>query len=249
MQEDMNMILQLRGSVFTNTFKTNLWRNADGQALHPAPANWTDVINTNDYNFNWEPEYMIFRDVYGDYINATSQKIEPLHSEMSGNIPTNPPRNIESVRKEDHTIAVVKDYFSFTREVSSGGPYFITPDNLWTNRMNQMHSLINEIEGQSSDATGVLSKFPEYLSMMIAPLNPPIKYVAVGPTAPRAIATPDIHTELHIRTRGEWLGGDYQGGTFAIGVARTQIQPLKADPYYQELSNFNAEVAHTMSTH
>ncbi|RNA06916.1 hypothetical protein BpHYR1_032277 [Brachionus plicatilis] len=113
--------------------------------------------------------------------------------------------------------------------------------------LNQV-SLINEIKGQSPNSSGTLSKFPEYFSFL-TPLAPPLKIVkTTAVTYDReAIVTPDCHTEMHIRTTGYWMGVDYQGGTFTAPA--TNVQVLKADPYLSSLSNFNAKMSHTMSTH
>ncbi|RNA24768.1 hypothetical protein BpHYR1_000462 [Brachionus plicatilis] len=53
---------------------------------------------------------------------------------------------------------------------------------------------------------------------------------------------------LNIRTTGYLMGVDYQGGSFTL-AATTQTQVLKSDPYFSALSNFNAELSHTMSSH
>ncbi len=226
-------------SAFNNAYYITTWKE---HPLDP-PVDMNASYDLSKYpNKSWDPKYLIFRDVYGDYLN--SDNIIPLSSDEFNGGTNKPPRNVQKLQQEDHTISVVGNKFTFTKEVQAGGPYFITPANIWASRERTISNIINEIEGQSSAGSGMLSRFPEFFSFLIAPLNAPIASMDNGQAGNRYTTfTPNIYTQLHVKTRGEWLGIDYQGGTFTIPTT------LKSDPYFQSESNFNAELSHQFSTH
>ncbi|RNA39618.1 hypothetical protein BpHYR1_050601 [Brachionus plicatilis] len=64
---DKNDIEALNVEKFQLYFKINWTQNITGKALVPPQISWTRILDSNLYNDNWEPKYMIFRDVYGDY--------------------------------------------------------------------------------------------------------------------------------------------------------------------------------------
>lgn len=82
-----------------------------------------------------------------------------------------PSLKVQSVRKKDRTTDLVSKGFTFTRKVTSAGPYFKTADKIWSLRNTSISTLINEIEGQSADSSGNLVKWPKYFNFLVGPLN------------------------------------------------------------------------------
>lgn len=218
-----------KGSAFDNEWFLSRWTG-----LTPV-----DRIRTVEKDFTWNPQYFIFRDAYGEYAENGLIKRNPVYQTPTPE--AQPSFKLASVVKKDRTSDIVSKAFSFTRKVSSGGPYYITPQQIWALRSRSISTLINEIEGQSADATGNLVKWPNFFNFLIAPLNADM-VTASYPSIPRsAIITPNSHTELHIKTSATWLCMQSSITTGTVGK--------KVDPYFKANSMLNAEISHQFGTH
>ncbi|RNA26200.1 hypothetical protein BpHYR1_039665, partial [Brachionus plicatilis] len=176
-----------QGSIFTNDYRVNAWSNTNW-ALSPTIDTTKAVDKTKVFLGGWNPKYLIFRDAYGDYVDTDG--FIPNNISLAA---PNPSRIVQSLRKEYHTISIVKNGFSFTREILAGVPYYITPNNVWANRNNSISTLIN------SGASGTLSKFPEYFSFLIAPLAPPLKITRTNDTGADRKAQRKMYNRLSLR--------------------------------------------------
>ncbi|RNA04596.1 hypothetical protein BpHYR1_052481 [Brachionus plicatilis] len=157
-------------------------------------------------DLKWSPKYYIHRDVYGEF--STVGGLIPLDPEYNSGstIESKPSRKLQSLSQRDHCSDIVKDGFSFTRKVQSGGPYYLTPQEIWDLRETSISVLKNEIEGQSADSSGNLNKWSESFNFLFAPLN---AHLAQGKlddgTNKGVVLTPNFHCELHIKTTSTWL--------------------------------------------
>ena len=187
-------------------------------------------------DLTWKPQYLVYRDSDGDF--ASNGLIKPNPEYETTDTEALPSRKLQSLRKKDKTIDIVSDGFSFTRKITSGGPYYITPDKVWSLRDKSMSSLINEIEGQSADSSRNLIKWPEYFNFLIAPLNADM--VMCKGTNNAAI-TPNFHTEVHVKTTATWLCMSNAKVSSTIG--------FKSDPYYKANADYNMSVIQHSNTH
>lgn len=194
-------------------------------------------------DFTWVPRYFVFRDAEGDYgtqglIKANSEFTSPL-------IENTPSHKIRSLKLKDKTSTVVTNKFSFTRQVASGGPYFLTANKIWELRNSSISSLINEIEGQSADASGNLQKWPEYLNLLIAPLNADmITFRINNSNGTGVVITPNFHTEFHIKCSAKWSARDNSTVQQTVGAAR-----IKDDPFFMMNEDLKQEITHQINTH
>lgn len=170
-------------------------------------------------------EYYVYRDLYGAY-----------HKTISGDqlIPDTPPdaeaaaapalsRTCRTIRAHDNNLEIMSNRkpFSFTREVSSTGNYFITPATLNTKRTSPIHSIINELEGQIGTST-YINKFPEYLGLLIVPRFMPINIygqLVVGGSAASPskgyIVDSAFHTILECKFNATWECFDFKHGDYS----------------------------------
>ena len=201
-----------------------------------------DRIKQTYKDFTWAPRYFVHRDAEGDY--STNGLIK-LNSEYTDAATEQlPSLKIKSLKKKDKTSTVVSNKFSFTREVSSGGPYFLTPEKLFSLRDRSISTLINEIEGQSADASGNLQKWPEFFNLLIAPLNSDMITFHIDNTNGSGVAiTPNFHTEFHIKCSAKWSARDNSQVTPTIGVR------IKDDPFYTMNEDLKQEITHQINTH
>lgn len=218
-----------KGSAFENEWFLARW---SGQ---PAPA----TLRTFIKDLSWKPQYFIHRDSNGDFAENGFIKRNPEYSIPDAE--ANPSYKIASVSKRDHTSDIVSNSFSFTRKINSGGPYYITPGQVWALRERSISSLINEIEGQSAESGGNLVKWPEYFNFLIAPLNADMVMSLANTSPPTALATPNFHTELHIKTQATWLCMQSTQATGSVG--------RKLDPYFRANASTNEEINRAYGNH
>lgn len=220
-----------KGSAFDNEWFLSRWSAttiASKETLRAAKKDLT-----------WNPNYFIFRDANGEY--AANGLIKPNPEYQSPGTEAKPSFKLASLVKKDRTSDIVSKAFSFTRKVTSGGPYYLTPDKIWSLRDTSISLLINEIEGQSADASGNLVKWPEYFNFIIAPLNADMVLAPALGTPTSALITPNFHTELHIKTSATWLAMQSSQTTDTVG--------RKIDPYYKANSMLNQETVSHYSVH
>lgn len=174
-------------------------------------------------------DYWVYRDIYGAYHQNISndQVIPDVPPEATSDTPPSLSRTCRTVRAHDNNLDTMsnKKPFSFTREVSSTGNYFISASTLSANRGKAIHSLINELEGQIGTST-YINKFPEYLGMLIVPKHMPVQFfgqtTALGTTAAKEkayIIDSTFHTILEIKYNATWECFDFKHSDYSTAAA------------------------------
>lgn len=191
-------------------------------------------------DLTWNPQYLVYRDANGDY--STQEANIAFNTEYTTPATEmQPSRKLQSLRKKDQTTDIVTKGFSFTRKITSGGPYYLTPQKIWELKDDNIALLINEIEGQSADSTGNLVKWPEFFNFLVAPLNSDMVMCPIGTTT--AVLTPNFHTEVHVKTSATWLAMQNSQVSGTVGFS------AKSDPYYKAQVKTNLEIARAYGTH
>lgn len=223
-----------KGSAFENEWYLSQWQNLQGVKIENLRAAKKDLT--------WKPQYLVYRDADGEF-STSSSNIGVNTEYATNNVEQKPSRKIQSVRKKDRTTDIVSHGFSFTRKVTSGGPYYLTADKIFALRDTNIAALINEIEGQSADASGNLVKWPEFFNFLVGPLNSDFVMAPVveNNVFTTAFLTPNFHTEFHIKTSATWLCMQNAKVSGTIG--------RKMDPYYQANAQLNMEIAQSFNTH
>lgn len=231
-----------KGSAFENECYVNEWdRGTDGDL--PSRAELRGTFK----DLTWSPQYLIYRDAAGFF--STSNSNIPNNPEyVTPATEEDPPRKLQSLKLRDQNIDIVSKGFSFTRKVQAGGPYYITPSQLWNIRISNIASLINEIEGQSADSTGVLTKWPEYFNFLIAPLNADM-VMCTSDNNNKAFITPNFHTEIHMKCTSTWFCMDSTLGPNQDAARMQTVNEIKLDPYYKANSDLNQEILYKIGTH
>lgn len=192
-------------------------------------------------------DYWVYRDLYGAYANSATE-ITTNYLESTGNRPTIS-RSARTISAHDNNLDYMsnKKPFSFTREVSSTGNYFISTATLQTNFANPIHSLINELEGQIG-TTSYINKFPEYLGLLIVPRQMPVKMI--GPTIIKGASAPaqygyvidsTFHTLLEMKFNAKWECFDYKHGDYGQTVRFESNKEVYMDPLIFAERGFMAE--------
>lgn len=193
-------------------------------------------VNTEMHEIDMD--YWVYRDLYGAYANSTSTLIPTNYLESTGLKPAIS-RSARTISAHDNNLDYMsnKKPFSFTREVSSTGNYFISTATLQNNYGNPIHALINELEGQIG-TTSYINKFPEYLGLLIVPRQMPVQMI--GPTIIKGGSAPGqygyvvdaaYHTLLEVKFNAKWecfdyKHGDYPGPTTFVSNKEVYMDPL-----------------------
>lgn len=127
--------------------------------------------------------YWVYRDVYNDYTTNADPTTIPLSAPENNSFASPPDpynRAAYSLRNQDIYLTLVKpgETFSYTRELSSFGNYYIpraklTP--LLGSSIN-MQSLVNALERSVSDAASspYINPLPESFNLLVAPESCPV---------------------------------------------------------------------------
>lgn len=154
-------------------------------------------------------DYYVYRDLYGAY-GAEIPDIPPEAFNASVTLS----RTCRTIRAHDNNLEIMsnKKPFSFTREVSSTGNYFISPDTLSAQRKKPIHDIINELEGQIGTST-YINKFPEYLGLLIVPTHMPVVFngqIQVADGKKGYLLDSSFHTILQVKYNATWECFDYK---------------------------------------
>lgn len=176
-------------------------------------------FDSNDHIQELDVDYWVYRDIYGMFVTeGTGIPFTP--PDMKATTPPKLGRTVRTLRAIDNNKEIMsnKKPFSFTREVKSTGSYFINPADLPSIKNQHIHNIVNELEGQ----VGTLSytkKFPEYLSMIYAPINAPsilkhnmvVKCKADGSAKFYGdIPFVGCYTVLNVKYQAQWECFDYK---------------------------------------
>lgn len=192
-------------------------------------------------------DYWVYRDLYGAYANSDTT-ITANYLESTGDKPTIS-RSLRTISAHDNNLDYMsnKQPFSFTREVSSTGNYFISTATLQTNYNKPIHSLINELEGQIG-TTSYINKFPEYLGLLIVPRQMPVKML--GPTIIKGGSAPaeygyvvdsTYHTLIEMKFNAKWECFDYKHGDYLNPIRFESNKEVYMDPLVFAEREFMAE--------
>lgn len=172
-------------------------------------------------------DYWVYRDLYGAY--------HSIGSDGNALLPDVPPettsatqpvlsRTCRTIRAHDNNLESMSNRqpFSFTREVSSTGNYFISPATLASLREKPVHNLINELEGQIGTSS-YINKFPEYLGLLVVPKHMPVHYlgqIVIGGDGTNKkkgyILDSSFHTILEIKYNATWECFDYKHSDYTV---------------------------------
>jgi len=208
--------------------------------------------NFNKFKVNTEMheidmDYWVYRDLYGAYA-GTNTLISTNYVESTGPKPALS-RSARTISAHDNNLDYMsnKKPFSFTREISSTGNYFISTSTLQTNFANPIHALINELEGQIG-TTSYINKFPEYLGLLVVPRQMPVQMI--GPTIIKGTDTPArygyvvdsaYHTLLEVKFNAKWECFDYKHGDYPGPTTFQSSKEVYMDPLIFAEREFMAE--------
>lgn len=227
--------------------------NAEFEALPEQGEHWffntLSAANQRVSNDQHEIDcdYWILRDING-YFMAGDQTwaTVPDDSKPSSTGPDKIPRTARVIRAFDNNLTIMsnKKPFSFTREIAPIGNYYLTPQNLDTDRNKSVHIYVNELEGQSGSTT-LVNKLPEYFGMLFCPINPPMKTLNHVPWKRDGnrvyygdMPLVSIYTKLHVKIEAKWECFDYDHIANAYVTQSTKI----IDPYESAELDYKAQI-------